>query len=89
MKVEAVTPEEFMGEVIGDLNSKRAQIEEMGDRAAVKFIKAKVPLSEMFGYATQLRSMTQGRASYTMEFGYYSEVPRNVAEEIIGEKEKK
>ena len=89
MKVEAVTPEEFMGEVIGDLNSKRAQIEEMGDRTMVKFIKAKVPLSEMFGYATQLRSMTQGRASYTMEFAYYSEVPRNVAEEIIGEKVKK
>jgi len=89
MKVEAVTPEEFMGEVIGDLNSKRAQIEEMGDRANVKFIKAKVPLAEMFGYATQLRSMTQGRASYSMEFGYYSEVPRNVAEEIIGGKEKK
>jgi len=87
MKVEAVTPEEFMGEVIGDLNSKRAQIEEMGDRAAVKFIKAKVPLSEMFGYATQLRSMTQGRASYTMEFGHYAEVPRNVAEEIIGDKQ--
>jgi len=86
MKVEAVTPEDFMGEVIGDLNSKRAQIEEMGDRAAVKFIKAKVPLSEMFGYATQLRSMTQGRASYTMEFAYYSEVPRNVAEKIVGEK---
>ncbi|MDD4900508.1 MAG: elongation factor G [Patescibacteria group bacterium] len=89
MKVETVTPEEFMGEVIGDLNSKRAQIEEMGDRGVVKFIKAKVPLSEMFGYATQIRSMTQGRASYTMEFGYYAEVPRNVAEEIIGEKEKK
>ncbi|MFH1583192.1 MAG: elongation factor G [Candidatus Falkowbacteria bacterium] len=89
MKVEAVTPEEFMGEVIGDLNSKRAQIEEMGDRANIKFIKAKVPLAEMFGYATQLRSMTQGRASYSMEFGYYSEVPRNVAEEIIGGKEKK
>jgi len=86
MKVEAVTPEDFMGEVIGDLNSKRAQIEEMGDRAMVKFIKAKVPLSEMFGYATQLRSMTQGRASYSMEFAYYSEVPRNVAEEIIGDK---
>ena len=89
MKVEAVTPEDFMGEVIGDLNSKRAQIEEMGDRAVVKFIKAKVPLSEMFGYATQLRSMTQGRASYSMEFGYYAEVPRSVAEEIIGGKEKK
>jgi len=89
MKVEAVTPEEFMGEVIGDLNSKRAQILEMGDRANVKFIKALVPLAEMFGYATQLRSMTQGRASYSMEFGHYSEVPRNVAEEIIGGKEKK
>jgi elongation factor G len=88
MKVEAVTPEEFMGEVIGDLNSKRAQIEEMGDRANVKFIKAKVPLAAMFGYATQLRSMTQGRASYSMEFAYYSEVPRNVAEEIIGGKQK-
>ncbi|MFA6306950.1 MAG: elongation factor G [Patescibacteria group bacterium] len=88
MKVEAVTPEEFMGEVIGDLNSKRAQIEEMGDRANVKFIKAKVPLAAMFGYATQLRSMTQGRASYSMEFAYYSEVPKNVAEEIIGGKGK-
>jgi len=88
MKVEAVTPEDFMGEVIGDLNSKRAQIEEMGDRANVKFIKAKVPLAAMFGYATQLRSMTQGRASYSMEFAYYAEVPRNVAEEIISGKQK-
>ncbi|MEI6596957.1 MAG: elongation factor G [bacterium] len=88
MKVEAVTPEDFMGEVIGDLNAKRAQIEEMGDRATVKFIKAKVPLAAMFGYATQLRSMTQGRASYSMEFAYYSEVPKNVAEEIIGGKQK-
>ena len=60
----------------------------MGDRANVKFIKAKVPLASMFGYATQLRSMTQGRASYSMEFGYYDEVPRNVAEEIIGGKKK-
>ncbi len=85
MRVEVITPEEFMGEVIGDLNSKRAQIEEMGDRANIKVIKAKVPLSEMFGYATQLRSMTQGRASYNMEFSHYSEVPRNVAEGIIGE----
>lgn len=88
MKVEAVTPEEFMGEVIGDLNSKRAQIEEMGDRANIKFIKAKVPLAAMFGYATQLRSMTQGRASYSMEFAHYAEVPRNAAEEIIGGKQK-
>jgi len=84
MKVEVVTPEEFMGEVIGDLNSKRAQIEEMSERANVKVIKAKVPLAEMFGYATQVRSMTQGRASYNMEFSHYAEVPRNVAETIIG-----
>ena len=82
-KVESVTPEEFMGEVIGDLNSKRAQIEEMGDRAMVKFIKAKVPLSEMFGYATALRSMTQGQASYTMEFDHYTAVPNNIAQKII------
>ena len=87
MKVEVVTPEKFMGDVIGDLNSKRAQIGEMIDRANVKVIKAKVPLAEMFGYATQLRSMTQGRASYSMEFLHYSEVPKNVAEGIIGEKE--
>ncbi|MBU0636810.1 MAG: elongation factor G [Patescibacteria group bacterium] len=89
MRVEAITPEEFMGEIIGDLNSKRAQIDEMSDRGNVKVIKAKVPLSEMFGYATQLRSMSQGRASYNMEFSHYSEVPRNVAEKIIGTKEEK
>ncbi|MFA6307836.1 MAG: elongation factor G [Patescibacteria group bacterium] len=83
MKVEAVTPEQYMGDVIGDLNSKRGQVSEMGDRGGVKVIKAEVPLSEMFGYATALRSMTQGRASYSMEFGKYQEVPRNVAEEIM------
>ncbi|MEK7665946.1 MAG: elongation factor G [Patescibacteria group bacterium] len=83
MKVEVVTPEEFMGTVIGDLNSKRAQIQEMGDRGNIKFVKATVPLAEMFGYATSLRSITQGRASYTMEFSHYHEVPRNVAETII------
>jgi len=88
MKVDVVTPENFMGDVIGDLNSKRGQIEEMTDRGQVKSIKAKVPLSSMFGYATQLRSMTQGRASYSMEFSHYSEVPRNVAEQIIGERKK-
>ncbi|MDO9399269.1 MAG: elongation factor G [bacterium] len=86
MKVEVVTPEEFMGDVIGDLNSKRAQIDEMSDRVNIKVIKAKVPLSEMFGYATQLRSMSQGRASYSMEFSHYSEVSKNVAEKIIGMK---
>lgn len=86
MKVDVVTPENFMGDVIGDLNSKRGQIEEMSDRGQVKSVKAIVPLASMFGYATQLRSMTQGRASYSMEFGYYAEVPRNVAEAIAAER---
>ncbi|MBI4132734.1 MAG: elongation factor G [Candidatus Sungbacteria bacterium] len=83
MKVEAVTPEEFMGDVVGDLNSKRAKILEMNDRVNMKVILAEVPLSEMFGYATSLRSMTQGRASYSMEYLNYQEVPRNVAAEIV------
>lgn len=83
MKVEVTTPEGNMGDVIGDLNSKRAQINEMTDRVNLKIIDAFVPLSEMFGYATSLRSMTQGQASYSMEFDHYAEVPRNVAEKII------
>jgi len=82
MKVEVVTPEEFMGEVIGNLNSKRSQIIGMSERAGVKVVEARTPLAEMFGYATTLRSMTQGRASYTMEFHHYEEVPRNIAEAI-------
>ena len=83
MKVEVITPETNMGDVIGDLNSKRSQINEMTDRLHLKVIDAFVPLSEMFGYATSLRSMTQGQASYTMEFAHYAEVPRNIAEKII------
>jgi len=83
MKVEVITPEEYMGNVVGDINSKRGQIDQMSDRANSKVIDAKVPLAEMFGYATQLRSMSQGRANYSMEFLHYSEVPKNVAEEII------
>lgn len=87
MKVEVVTPEQFMGDIIGDLNSRRAIIGKMEDHgqgsAMVKVISADVPLAEMFGYATQMRSMTQGRASYTMEFAHYSEVPKNVEKEII------
>jgi elongation factor G len=83
MKVTVTTPETNMGDVIGDLNSKRAQINEMSDRAHLKIIDAFVPLSEMFGYATALRSMTQGQASYIMSFDHYAEVPRNVAEKII------
>ncbi|MFA5991218.1 MAG: elongation factor G [Candidatus Doudnabacteria bacterium] len=83
MKVEVITPETNMGDVIGDLNSKRAQINEMTDRLHLKVIDAFVPLSEMFGYATALRSMSQGQASYTMEFSHYAEVPKNVAAGII------
>jgi elongation factor G len=82
MKVEVITPEDFMGDVIGDLSSKRGQIKEMRDRGNSKVVEASVPLAEMFGYATSLRSMTQGRASYTMEFSQYSEVPNSIAEEI-------
>ncbi len=83
MKVEVLTPETNMGTVVGDLNSKRGVINEMRDRTGIKVIDAQVPLAEMFGYATQLRSMTQGRGSYTMEFAQYSEVPTNVAQTII------
>ncbi len=83
MKVDVITPENFMGDVIGDLNAKRGQVGEMTDRGQIKAIAAKVPLASMFGYATQLRSMTQGRASYSMEFSHYSEVPKNVAEGIM------
>ncbi len=83
MKVEVVTPEDFMGSVVGDLNSKRGQIQEMGDRTGSKVIHAFVPLAEMFGYATSLRSLTQGRASYSMEFDHYEPVPSNVSKEII------
>lgn len=82
MKVEVVTPEQYMGDIIGDINSKRGQVNEMFDRAGAKVIHALVPLSEMFGYATTLRSMSQGRSSYNMEFSKYQEVPTNIAEEI-------
>ncbi|MFZ4631857.1 MAG: elongation factor G [Patescibacteria group bacterium] len=82
MKVEVTTPEEYMGNIIGDLSSKRGQIEEMSDRANIKVVKAKVPLAEMFGYSTSLRSMSQGRANYVMEFSHYSEVPKNILEAI-------
>lgn len=83
MKVEIVTPEEFMGDVTGNISSKRGQIESMDDRGGNKVVNAKVPLSEMFGYTTTLRSMTEGRASSTMEFDHYATVPKNVAEEIV------
>jgi elongation factor G len=83
MNVEVVTPEEYMGDVMGDLNSRRGMVQGMEDSPAGKQIKAEVPLSEMFGYATDLRSATQGRATYSMEFGKYNEVPGSIAEAII------
>jgi len=82
MKVEVTTPEEYMGNIMGDLNSKRGQIEEMFDRVNIKVIRAKVPLAEMFGYSTNLRSMSQGRANYVMEFSHYSEVPKSILERL-------
>ncbi|MFA6215037.1 MAG: elongation factor G [Patescibacteria group bacterium] len=82
MRVEVITPEQYMGDIIGNINSKRGQIDEMRDRGQTKVIDAQVPLAEMFGYATEIRSMTQGRASYNMEFDHYAEVPNNVAEQI-------
>ncbi|SFV52617.1 Translation elongation factor G [hydrothermal vent metagenome] len=83
MKVEVEVPEEFMGDVIGDVAKRRGQVNGMDDRAGNKIVNAFVPLSEMFGYSTDLRSMTQGRATYAMEFDHYEEVPQNVAKEII------
>ena len=83
MKVEVTIPEEYMGDVIGDLNSRRGRIEGMEARSAAQVITAYVPLSEMFGYATDLRSKTQGRGNYSMEVDHYEEVPKNIAEAII------
>ena len=83
MKVEVTTPEDFMGDVIGNLNSKRGQIDGIDERGTSRMIQARVPLAEMFGYATELRSMTQGRAVYSMEFSEYAEVPSSIANELI------
>jgi elongation factor G len=83
MAVEVTTPEDYMGDVIGDLNSRRGQIQAMDERAGARVVKALVPLSEMFGYVGDLRSKTSGRASYSMQFDSYAEVPQNVAKEII------
>jgi elongation factor G len=83
MKVEVVTPEEYMGSITGDLNSRRGRIESMEARPGTQVITATVPLSEMFGYATDLRSATQGRATYTMHFKQYETAPKSVSEEVI------
>jgi elongation factor G len=82
MAVEVTTPEEYMGDVIGDLNSRRGQVQGMDQRGNARIIKAMVPLSEMFGYATDLRSNTQGRAQYVMQMDHYDKVPSNISEEI-------
>ncbi|OIQ21376.1 MAG: translation elongation factor G [Flavobacterium sp. MedPE-SWcel] len=83
MKIEVITPEENMGDIVGDLNRRRGQVSDMGDRAGAKTIKAHVPLSEMFGYVTTLRTLSSGRATSTMEFSHYAETPSNVSEEVI------
>jgi elongation factor G len=83
MKVEVVTPEDYMGDVMGDLNRRRGLVQGMEDSPSGKVIRAEVPLGEMFGYATDVRSMSQGRASYSMEFSKYAEAPTNIAEAII------
>jgi len=82
MNVEVTVPEDYFGDVMGNINSRRGQIQESGDRGIIKFIKANIPLAEMFGYSTDLRSMTQGRGNYTMEFSHYQQVPNSVAETI-------
>jgi len=83
MEVEVVTPEDYMGDIVGDLNRRRGRVLGMADRSGVKVVDAEVPLSEMFGYSTNVRSMSQGRATYTMQFKHYEEVPKNIALEII------
>ena len=88
MKVEVTMPEEYMGDVIGSLNAKRGQIQSMDDLGGGKIVRARVPLSEMFGYSTELRSSTQGRCNYSMFFEKYEQVPKNVQESIINNKSK-
>jgi len=88
MKVEVTTPEQYMGDVIGDISSKRGQIQEMTDRGQSKVVRAEVPLASMFGYVNNLRSMSQGRASYAMEFSHYAECPKNVEQQIVEGKKK-
>jgi elongation factor G len=83
MRVEVTMPEQFMGDVIGDLNARRGQVEGMDSRGSTQVVRAFVPLAQMFGYATDLRSMTQGRASYSMELSHYAEVPGNLAQELV------
>ena len=86
MRVEVVTPETNMGDVVGDLNRRRGQVNNMDDRAGAKVVKGVVPLSEMFGYVTALRTLSSGRATSTMEFDHYAATPKNVSEGVIASK---
>ncbi|MFN7171114.1 MAG: elongation factor G, partial [Candidatus Omnitrophota bacterium] len=83
MDIEVITPEEYLGDVLGDLNSRRAQIVSLGQRGNVKTIRGFVPLAEMFGYVTRIRSLTQGRGSYMMEPSFYQEVPREILDKVL------
>ena len=85
MKLEVLTPEENMGDIVGDLNRRRGQVNSMDDRAGSKVVKAEVPLSEMFGYVTSLRTLSSGRATSTMEFAHYAETPSSISEDVISE----
>jgi elongation factor G len=84
MAVEVVVPEEYLGDVIGNINSRRGQVQNLDVAAGSQIVKAMVPLSEMFGYATDLRSRTQGRGNFTMIFSHYAQVPKNIADKIVG-----
>jgi elongation factor G len=86
MKVEVTVPEDYMGDVLGDINSRRGRIEGMESRMGAQVIQSFVPLSEMFGYSTDLRSATQGRAVYSMEMDHFVEVPKSIAEKVLGDK---
>ncbi|MEG2354345.1 MAG: elongation factor G, partial [Clostridium sp.] len=88
MRVEIVVPDDYMGDVMGDVNSRRGRIEGMDPQSGAQVIRAMVPLSEMFGYSTTLRSKTQGRGNYTMEFAAYEPVPKSIMEEIAASKQK-
>ena len=88
MRVEVVIPDEYLGDVLGNVNSRRGRIEGTELRGGAQVIKAMVPLSEMFGYATDLRSRTQGRGQFTMQFDHYEQVPKSIGEKIVGERQK-
>ena len=87
MKIEVITPDEYMGDVMGDLNRRRGQMQGMDTKNGAQVIKALVPLAEMFGYVTVLRTLTSGRATSTMEFSHYSETPKNISEEVLASTE--